>query len=155
MYNSSDVPAIMSEVESNKISEVYLHYSSNSVNHETLLNFFSLLQAKRIDVTILGPIPTWAKSVPEQLWLSRNIGADSITLDQNFAEFSRRNSADLTFYKGSLPEGVKFYDLGRYLCTPICSYRNEKGFLLYWDSEHLTLTGGKALSSVFRQATGP
>ena len=155
MYNSSDLSAIMSEIESKKSSEVYLHYSYNSVNHETLLNFFSLLQAKRIEVTILGPIPTWANSVPEQLWLSRNIGADSITLDQNFAEFSRRNSADLTFYKGSLPEGVKFYDLGRYLCTPICSYRNEKGFLLYWDSEHLTLTGGKALSSVFRQATGP
>ena len=153
MNNTNDVKEIVKQVAVNGISEVYFHHSISAVNEDALLDFIERIQAKGVSVTFFGPVPTWEKSVPEEVWAYRNSIYKSPVLNQSIEEFTKRNSPMLIVTKSKLPKGVKFINLGPTLCIPLCKYQDTEGVLYYWDSGHLTLSGARVLYPVFLQAT--
>jgi hypothetical protein len=153
MFDVNDISEVINQIEAKNISEIYLHYSSGALSSNILLNFIEQIQAKSIPITIIGPVPTWKKSVPDEMWSYRNSSTKSPQLSQSFEEFSKRNSDSLDTLKSKLRPNVPFIDVGRILCTPQCEYQDMNGVLYYWDSDHLTLSGAKALLPVFLKAT--
>jgi peptidoglycan/LPS O-acetylase OafA/YrhL len=153
MNSLNDSLEIQKQVEINNILEVHIHYSLGAVNLDVLTSFIKQIGSQGVLVTIIGPVPTWEKSVPEELWSNRNSTNKSINLSQTIEEFNERNSNVLSALRSKLPLSVQFYDVGKILCTPLCQYQDAVGALYYWDSGHLTLSGAKVLYPVFLQAT--
>ena len=155
MSNKSEVTEVANIVRKKKISEVYLHFSSGAVKYESILALRNELNTMGVTLKVLGPIPTWSRKVPEELWRSRDSNSVSSALQQDFNSFTETNREEINLYKQSFIEGSTFFDLGKILCQPNCAFQDSSGRPLYWDSGHLTLTGAKKLESVLKIATTP
>ncbi len=153
MQSREQIQEIVNEIEKNEISSVYLHFSSGAVDEEILLNFFGRVHAKGTRIIILGPVPTWNKNVPQDLWANRNSTRKSLSLTQNYEEYFLHNFRELDFLTRDLPKYVEFVNMGRTLCNPNCLYKDSFGNLMYWDSGHLTLSGAKVLRPLLLAAT--
>jgi peptidoglycan/LPS O-acetylase OafA/YrhL len=155
MSNKSEVIEVANIVRKEKISEVYLHFSSRAVKYESILALRNELNSMGVTLKVLGPIPTWPMNVPEELWRSRDSNSVSSALQQDYKSFAEANSEEINLYKQRFIEGSTFFDLGKILCQPNCAYQDFSGRPLYWDSGHLTLTGAKKLESVLKISTTP
>jgi peptidoglycan/LPS O-acetylase OafA/YrhL len=155
MSNKSEVIEVVNIVGKENISEVYLHFSSGAVKYESILALKNELNAMRVTLKVLGPIPTWSMKVPEELWRSRDSNSVSSALQRDYNSFAEANSEEINFFKKSFVEGTTYFDLGKIFCQPNCAYQDSSGRPFYWDSGHLTLTGAKRLEPVLRIATTP
>ncbi len=155
MSNKSEVIEVANIVRKEKISEVYLHFSSGAVKYESILALRNELNSMGVTLKVLGPIPTWSMKVPEELWRSRDSNSLSPALQQDYKTFAEANSEEINLYKQQFKEGSTFFDLGKILCRPKCAYQDSFGRPFYWDSGHLTLTGAKKLEPVLGIATTP
>jgi peptidoglycan/LPS O-acetylase OafA/YrhL len=155
MSNRDEAFEVAQVVRGKMISEVYLHYSLGSASKEVVLALKSELDAMGVTLKILGPVPTWTAVVPEELWRLRNSNERSLELEQTYDDFLVTNLSQITFFKEYFSEGVTFFDLAKSMCASKCEYQDSKGRPLYWDSDHLTLTGARRLDSVLNTATKP
>jgi peptidoglycan/LPS O-acetylase OafA/YrhL len=153
MNDANDASEIMKEILDNNISEIYIHYSASAVKVDLLVNFIERVQSKGISVSVIGPVPTWNKSVPDEVWTYRDSPNKSSYLSQSFDEFNERNMNSLFALKSNLSPSVNFFNTGKVLCNPGCRYQDATGVLYYWDSGHLTLSGANVLYPLFLQAT--
>ncbi len=155
MSNNSEFIDVAKIVRREKISEVYLHFSSGAVKLESILALRNELNTMDIRLKVLGPIPTWSVKVPEELWRSRASNSVPSALQQDYKSFSKANREEINLYKKRFIEGSTFFDLGKILCQPNCAYQDSAGRPLYWDSGHLTLTGANKLEPVLQIAITP
>jgi hypothetical protein len=142
MRGGADIDEVYREVKKNKISHVFLHYSSAVLDVLTMTNFLQKLSDEDIFVTILGSVPVWSNSIPYLMW-NQDIFADD--LDRNYEDYLQDNLEELSSIRVLLNEQVQYLDIGAIFCNPMCRYSNKDYEPYYWDSGHLTLTGAKLI----------
>jgi hypothetical protein len=142
MRGGAGIDEVYSEIKENKISHVFLHYSSSAVDILTLTNFIQKLSDEYIPVTILGAVPVWSNSIPYLMW-----NQDKFTdeLDRNYKDYFQDNFDELTSIRVLLKKQTQYLDIAALFCNPICRYSNKDYEPYYWDSGHLTLTGSKLI----------
>jgi peptidoglycan/LPS O-acetylase OafA/YrhL len=148
--NQVDIEKIVGIINKAMITKVYIHNSAGTVEKATMIKLVDRLQIDNIQITILGPVPTWPKNVPENLWESRNNKSKMMSL--TYEQFRSRNSSEFLFLSSGLGDSVKFYDLANFLCQPDCRLQSSEGRPYYYDSGHLTETGAKYLRPLFDKA---
>jgi peptidoglycan/LPS O-acetylase OafA/YrhL len=126
-----------------QISKVIIHTSSTKPTAELveLLN-----QAKDVDFVMLGAVPTYSINLPKlvhqklsagelnfsNLDLSSYLVPDSLLVDKKYQAVESAN--------------FKYISSFDYLCDESgCTWHNGQNKLYYFDSNHLTLTGARAL----------
>ena len=142
MRGGAGIDEVYSEIKENKISHVFLHYSSSAVDTLTLTSFLQKLSDEYVTVTILGAVPVWSNSIPYLMWNQEKFTDE---LDRNYEDYFQDNFDELTSIRALLREQTQYLDIGALFCNPICRYSNKDYEPYYWDSSHLTLTGSKLI----------
>lgn len=141
---------LIEEAQRRAVNTLVLHYSPNSVEIAVLKQVVSLAQAAAIQVAFILPVPVWERAVPELLLRSLQAqaplpiqtGADYLHTHQAFIADLNRLSAE---------QKLRLYPVVDIFCTPICQTLADSGRPLYFDRDHLTLTGSQRLVPLFIQ----
>jgi peptidoglycan/LPS O-acetylase OafA/YrhL len=142
MRGGAGINEVYSEIKENKISHVFLHYSSSAVDTFTLTSFLQKLNDEHVPVTILGAVPVWSNSIPYLMWNQEKFTDE---LDRNYEDYFQDNFDELTSIRALLKEQTQYLDIAALFCNPICRYSNKDHEPYYWDSSHLTLTGSELI----------
>ena len=135
-----------------KIDTIVLHYSFAKLprvlkNIETLT---ILADKHHINVDFIMPVPYWDKiNIPKALWEHKH---DDVALPmQTKKEYMSKNRENFAFLSKIKSKNFKIYETAPLFCKNECAYINEEGLPLYFDNGHLTLTGSRYLSGLFRK----
>ena len=143
---------ISNDVFSSGISTIVIHYSpsvyDNADSIARMTAFVQMMKAKNISVLFIAPVPVYEYHIPKTMLELLDKPSLKLTLTNfdgykisaaSFENFITENnvSAEDVFYPHMVfcPEGECVYQRG--------------GVPYYFDSEHLTLTGGIQLQSIF------
>ena len=133
-----------------KPSIVILHSSPGSTDLQSLNDFASFLEKRNAKFFIIAPIPRPGQDVPKFLYqMNQNSGRQDkfqlakFSLDSYLAENRTELRAIAGITANFSAEVIPTVDL---FCTPFCQIIDLKNFKpLYFDSNHLTLTGSNRL----------
>lgn len=151
MNRTSELDDVIREIERSAISEVIVHYSKDALTNETIFKLVIRLNEQNVNVKILGPVPTWPQSVPELMWSGSPKNSE---LKYKYDEYRKENN-QLDFIEELSQKGLAtYYDTGSFLCRKHCMYADERGFPLYFDSNHLNLTGAAKLRPLIELVLG-
>ncbi len=153
---------ILNEVKKNNIDIVVIHnplsrvYQDkyNLVDPVEQLVKLSEQSETPFQIIWVDPVPIYANHIPETLLRAERgeEGAQKfLERPQNISDYrSDMSSYDIELTKISSPV-FKRYKVGDIFCKPTCELRKENGDLLYFDTNHLTLTGSNRLKPVFEK----
>lgn len=147
MYDPSDLEKVIKEIEEHKIGYVLLHYSNGALSANTLKDFVYQTSSLGVVSIVLGPVPTWPKSVPALVWSAKEFEP---RLVQDYSKFQRLNPQSLILESQSKELGISYYDLAKFMCSPNCKYSLNNGTPIYFDSNHLNLEGARTLQPLIR-----
>lgn len=137
---------ISKEVSQYSVTDVVMHgYDYSKFDYLNMDKLVAHLKEQGVRLHIIGPVPTYDVSVPwalyEEIAKSKKI-IDRLDKDSfrkkvpdNYIEFENMHS-DV--------DGLFFYHPEKILCHTDCLLMDDKG-VLYFDSNHLTLTGSNKL----------
>lgn len=147
--NGIGAEKVFRDVLKSGAKHVVLHYSPMRIDINKVANFLSMVKDSEIKVSLILPIPVWDEHVPKSLYLHAKRSEEPAKLllfDYNkanealFSELSKFNYSFLSLYETS-----------PYFCPANeCLLADKDGRPLYFDSEHLTLTGAKYLEPLFK-----
>lgn len=149
--------AILKEAIDRKVSWIFVHYKSDTLDLPKLHDLVILSQKNNIKVTLILPVPIYENdsyyggSIPKTLFegkaskLSYN---DYLLINKDViskAEFLKNNFSNFDYLKTS-----------HFFCSPVCSMGTVDKHPYYSDDDHLTLTGSKliepAIIDVFKNS---
>lgn len=138
---------LLKEAKARNVDSIILHYAPKSLESSRLLELMALARREGVRVALIMPVPVWDAGVPAMLLASKQ---DKTQLPvKGLSEYSQTNSA-LEVVAADL-EGLKTYPVAQVLCRPSCLLISDDGKPLYFDSNHLTLTGSDLLRGVFER----
>ena len=140
MAGGSDIDMIVTHAREANVGAVLYHYSEGAVSIEVFTEFKSKLYEKGIALIVIGPVPTWNQSVPYLLW---NFDKGQSSLLQTYAEYRKLHPQLIYFESSTKRRDFTFYDIGAFLCKPNCRFVDNQGKPLYFDSNHLNLSGAR------------
>lgn len=119
---------------------VYLHFSRDNVTPKLIQTAKASLDAAGVQIIWIEPVPEYSEPVLKALY-RENHGITSLKR-QTIHDYRKDNES--TF--GGL-SGIDLIRIptGSILCTPVCKVRDQRGKPLYFDGDHLTLTGAALL----------
>lgn len=138
--------AVSAELDRSKAVGVILHSSPGAANIEAARALADILD-ERTRVIFIEPVPTWSAPVPKVMYAKLTGRADLPDMYQNLTSYGTASG----FRHGeeaSNRSRVEAIRVAEIFCTPRCRYAQD-GKPLYFDSNHLTLTGAKLLEPVF------
>jgi len=145
---------ISNEVIKNGISTIVIHYSPsfydnyNSIARITA--FVQMMKAKNISVLFIAPVPVYEHHIPRTMLELLDESSSKITLT-NYDDYKiSAASFDKFINKNNVSLEDVFYPHTIFCPERECAYQRE-GAPYYFDSEHLTLTGGIQLQSIFNE----
>ena len=147
MYDPSDLEKVIKEIRENKIGYVLLHYSNGALGANTLRDFVNQTSSLGVVAIVVGPVPTWTKSVPALVWLANQTEPRLI---QNYRKFQKLNPESISLESQSTALGISYYDVARFMCNPNCKHSLNNGTPIYFDSNHLNLEGARTLQPFIR-----
>jgi peptidoglycan/LPS O-acetylase OafA/YrhL len=123
------------------LSTLVLHYFMQSITPSTVRKLVQQAQPHGIDVHILMPVPVWPQSVPENLYMNASTGVALPT--QTVGDYAHKYLE----YRESLAAiaGLTIYETSDVLCAPDCRLVTDTGEPIYFDRDHLTLSGSRLL----------
>lgn len=140
--------AIINEAKIRGVGSIVVHSSMNSIAIDTILQLAKLAREDGILVSFIFPIPTWNENIPRALY--NNIKLGTVLPRQSIDDYEN----DVALFKegllGAVGTNFTMYEVGHAFCAPNCIIINEAGNPLYFDNEHLTLSGGEVLRGVFK-----
>ena len=140
------------EAQSRRIDSIVLHYSPGAIDVKVIKELVQLANERQIEVAFLMPIPVWDINIVMALLNNAN-GSVSIP-SQTMADYISLNK-ELIVGLATIPQSVfKIYQSAQVFCgvlenTDKCKLISEHGKPLYFDSNHLSLTGSLMLRNVF------
>lgn len=141
---------IINEAIYRKISWIFLHYKSGTLDLNKLNELVELSEKNNIKITLILPVPIYENnsyyegSIPKTLFLgkiSKLSNTDYLTLNK-----------DLLIKVNELKVKFKNFDslsVSQEFCSPICNISTLDLKPYYFDDDHLTLTGAKKLGPLF------
>ena len=136
---------IIKESLSLKIDTIVLHYSPNSIKIGTIKKLVKLATKNSIKVSLIMPVPVWKTNIPKAMY--KHLEYNKTLPSQTQDEYIKANKA---FYKGLKKiKNISIYRVDNILCHPYCKFQ-DSGAPYYFDNGHLTITGSKSLTEVFK-----
>jgi hypothetical protein len=121
---------------------VFLHYAMKNLTPSLIDSARLALANSGIRLVLIMPAPEYGFHVPQRLYETHH--SHGIFPTQTLAVY-RRETATIAAYVRRIPQ-VEVVDIAPTFCTPICRVINTAGYPLYFDSDHLTLTGAALLT---------
>lgn len=139
--------AVVEEAKSDRADTIVLHYASRTLSTEALTRVAELAHKDGIAVVLIKPVPVWPDLVPPLIL--RNMRGEP--LPPLGIEDVKAQNVELQNALDTLPV-VKAFEVASEFCRPKCTPIDQSGRPLYFDSNHLTLTGSERLRRVFERA---
>jgi len=146
---------ILKDILKLNINSIVIHFSNLYDNQYYIKEIDNLiLQAynKNIDISIIAPTPEFSHDVPKEMY---NIIQKDNGINLILNEFEHYNNIRSFFefanqYKN---KQIRIYDPAIILCkkNSLCLYADSTQKPLYFDSQHLTLTGSALLNPLFNK----
>jgi hypothetical protein len=150
--NGCTIVAVLAEADRHGITTIILHAAPGTMKPEAAVALAKAASDRLISVELIEPVPIWKSHVLQTLYLTR-IGALPLASVPVQSEHSYQDSLR-TLSDGlarlGAPPNLRLDPVGPVFCgTGQCLLTDAAGKPLYFDSNHLTLTGARMLSSVF------
>ncbi len=141
-----DAQNLVKEALDRKADAIVLHYSPDSIAPGVIGQVVRLARQNSVRVSFIMPVPTWDRHVPKMLWQELKNGVPRSTQDISDYESRRRSLTEALSLID--PTNFKVYKVAAAMCPETCQL-TKAGKPLYFDSNHLTLTGSEMLRPVF------
>lgn len=141
-----DVNSVMKVVEKHHVDKIVLHYKFHDIKIETVKELLAKATLANVRVAFIEPVPIWNESVPKAVYYKNS-------LSQTLEDYNRTHESylkGLSMLANNTNE-FRLFPVSRVFCTPDCNIKDEQGNLLYFDSNHLTLSGAKKLEDVIER----
>ncbi len=140
MPGGIDAAQLMQEVKARQVDSIVMHYSADVVDAATVRQVSELAASEHIRFAFIMPVPVWDRSVPKAL-LSNSLPV------QDLEAYRHANERLIAGLAGA---NFRIYQTATVLCPGAC-LAESGGRPLYFDDEHLTLTGAGTLRGLFDQ----
>lgn len=138
--------SLIKEAKSKKVEGIVLHYASKTLPTEALIRLSELAKKEGISLDLIMPVPVWPDLVP-LLLINQHRGHSIPDLDID-AYIKQNSELNIAIQKST---AVRVHQTVEVFCNPRCVAAASDGRPLYFDSNHLTLTGARRLETVFAQ----
>jgi peptidoglycan/LPS O-acetylase OafA/YrhL len=131
------------------VRHVFFHFSIEKTQADKIEKARILLWQNGIRVTVIMPIPIHKQIVPQKILYAYRRGIAPKLLPP------RKYESDIAHFAAKLRaphDGYSVIEPKTVLCLPECLVQGSGGRPLYFDKHHLTLTGARVLSPLFRAA---
>jgi peptidoglycan/LPS O-acetylase OafA/YrhL len=146
-----DELAVINDAKRYQISTIILHFHPGHLNSSGVNKILALAKSNNLAIRIIMPVPIWDDSIPKLLW--RNEKFSEPLPIQTASQYERKNPDFQEFLSSVKTDKFIYYPVVDYFCKNggNCSFSDADGKPLYYDSNHLTLTGSRVLKELFRQ----
>ncbi len=141
---------IVEEAKSHGANAIFLHYSPNAVDISVVGELVELTKNEGIFLAYIMPAPTWSAHIPEVLW--KNIRFNEGLPRQSLEEHENSNRKFYDELSTMTSKNFRVYRVGHLFCETLCLIIDGEGKPLYFDKNHLTLTGSELLRKFFKDA---
>lgn len=151
VHNEQPLPqALMNEALERNVDTIVLHNSSSEIwGLNKIATLVELAATNSILVVVIMPVPVWDQHVPKAMYQHLKFGVplqiQTLADYQSATDPLRRGLTKIN------KTNLIVYEIGSEFCWNTCRLANFAGKPLYFDSNHLTLTGSEQLSSLFNQ----
>lgn len=144
-HNGPSPKFIVQQAVKNNVSSIFVHQFSSSFRYEFLSEVVSEAQKRNIEVVYLEPVPVWGEQIPKAMWTARSHKNKDSWKEKDVSDYYSENEE---IFEGL--DQINFENFSRIavvdaFCDPACKFKSENGAPLYFDSHHLTKTGGEVL----------
>jgi len=147
MKGGTSPAGLITEAKKWKTDAIVLHYASKTLESRKLEELATLATREGIEVSLVMPVPVWPEVVPAMILKNQKEGtALPIQLPNDY----HRENLELEKTVALLNK-VRAYDVATAYCTPVCQVIAPSGKPLYFDSNHLTLTGSEVMRPVLQR----
>ncbi|NKB34213.1 MAG: acyltransferase family protein [Pseudomonadales bacterium] len=144
---------VLTEALDQQVDTIVIHQLGQADEGQAIENFTRLANEVAIQVVVISPVPSYGFSIPEKLF--RDYTENGVlTL---IGDFSTEHESRVAGLKSRLDiiqsnyDNFHWFDASDLLCDQNCYISNPDGGPLYYDSNHLTLTGAERLSAIFEE----
>lgn len=149
LHGGHDPEGIVSEAVSRKIDVIVLHYSPGSVTVPVIKQLIELARARDILVAFIMPVPCWKVHIPQALWKNIRHGEElPIQTRKDYEDGGKVYYDELSKIKS---DNFIVYKISDVFCPERCAMVSKDGRPLYFDNQHLTLTGSELMRPVFER----
>jgi len=142
-----NVEKIVAEAKKKGVSEIVLHFSPHEIRNVEIEQVINVANQSNISVSLIMPVPVYEEHIPEALWKNISGGVElPIRTSLDYNEFNRKLISQL---KSFTAKQLRVYETVNYFCEDSCSIFDSSGKPIYFDSEHLTLSGAVLLEPLF------
>ena len=139
---------IVNDAIKKDIDKLVLHFASSSTTNESINNVVNISKLAGIKVFFIEPVPTWEHHIPKAMYQHLKYNEDTIS-NKTKTDYLAKNEMQLQFVRAIKNDNFKNLPIVNYFCSPKCEYSDEKGKPLYFDNDHLTLTGSERFNETF------
>ncbi|MDP9929196.1 acyltransferase family protein [Variovorax paradoxus] len=138
--------SVVKEAKSGGADTIVLHYASRTLGTDALRRVAEFARKDGIAVVLIKPVPVWPDLVPSLIL--RNMQGEPLPVLG--IEDVQAQNVELQSALETTPS-VKAFEVADAFCEPKCTLMDRNGKPLYFDSNHLTLTGSERLRPVFER----
>lgn len=141
---------IIEEAINKKISWIFVHYKSGTLEINKLNELVMMSKKNNIRVTLILPVPIYENnsyyegSIPKSLFL----GKDSKLSYKDYLLINQNLMIKAKDLKSSF-SNFEYLNTSQVFCSSVCSISTLDKKPYYFDDDHLTITGARKLEPVF------
>lgn len=139
---------VLDEARSLGIDTLVLHFSPDGITPQVVQNMVANAEVSGMKTALILPIPVYDESVPKLLWQSHDQGKP--LPKQTLHDYHSANAAFLSGVAALANHSFKSYETASSLCMETCALTDSRGNPTYFDGGHLTLSGSRMLTPIFR-----
>lgn len=146
---------ILQQAKQRNVDLVLLHQRWREVHPEATARLASLAKAQGVSVAFIDPVPNPGVHVPKWLYDAAQRRNKPIPQTVGDLDTYRAENSNQLEEVDRLTQGIesfKRYPVAAIFCKPQCRVIDEGGRPLYFDDNHLTLTGVAMLRTVIERA---
>lgn len=136
------------EIERHNIDMLIVHSSPKAVEAPAIQEFFHA-DKNTTKVVYVASVPIWDFHVPKAVYQSQNIWAEHQS--QTLQDYQEAYGAIINAIQSIDDKRLGVIEIADMLCRPDCRIQSEDGALLYFDTNHLTLTGAEYIRPRLKQ----
>ncbi len=145
-HKPCDVQTLLQETQIQGLQNIIFHAAPGGVRAENLEELLKIAPPY-LRVIYIEPVPVWDRHVPQALF-------EQTEQTQTINEYNKRNAALAAPIAALSYDHLERIAVAPALCAPACKTVDSDGHPLYFDNNHVTLTGAEylrgALASVFQ-----
>lgn len=148
--------SVVNEAVEQGIEHIVLHSTKQADDGVALAHFIENAFQHGISVFYIAAVPLYDFSIPKRMLENLTEKGEALRVGmplQQHVDYVAQLHKNLNQYQTDY-SNFQWFDPTRYFCEDYCYIANEAGVPLYYDTNHLTLTGASLLKPIFQQISG-